>query len=414
MSEIANNNSDFLLSTRGSQRGEKLPGARSSADAAVDGVVDSVPDAESGDTFTALASSRAAPRKLLNHWTPYLLAVGLLSCYLLFFMSLYMAGQIDAAPLSVLASLVCWVGGFVWLVTNSVRALESAQANTTTELIIAFWCNLGIVAIATLLGGDMRLLLLVGVVFGILYTGLQFSERRVRNVMLSSLVAYVCFVALKSTVEPLILEFELLCALGFAVMLFAASLIAREIIRLRQEAQMRAKTLSHALRRVEELAMRDDLTGLYNRRHLLDFVERAIAARERGGPSFALAYCDLDHFKRVNDRFGHECGDRLLQSFAKAASNSVRTNDLVARLGGEEFVLVLVDTDTSDASDIVERLRMRTSALRVSSAEPTYKVTLSSGLASFREGDTVEALLRRADNALYEAKEQGRDRLVRA
>ena len=176
MSEIANNNSDFLMSTRGSQRGEKLPGARSSADAAVDGVVDSVPDAESGDTFTALASSRAAPRKLLNHWTPYLLAVGLLSCYLLFFMSLYMAGQIDAAPLSVLASLVCWVGGFVWLVTNSVRALESAQANTTTELIIAFWCNLGIVAIATLLGGDMRLLLLVGVVFGILYTCLLYTS----------------------------------------------------------------------------------------------------------------------------------------------------------------------------------------------------------------------------------------------
>lgn len=422
MSEIANNNSDFLLPTGGSPRGAHQPGARSSldttgpssVDASVDNALDSAAESGMGETFAALASTAGTPQTLLSHWGRYVLAVGLLSCYLLFFMSLYLADQIDAAPLSVLGSLGCWVGGFVWLVNSSGQASEAGRTNSSADLLIALWCNLGIVAIATLLGGELRLPLLVGVVFGLLYTGLQFSESRVRNVMLSTIVAYVCAVTLKSTSATLVLEFELLCALGFAVMLFASSLIAREIIRLRQQAQVRAKTLSHALRRVEELALRDDLTGLYNRRHLLDFVERAIASCERGGPSFALAYCDLDHFKRVNDRFGHECGDRLLQSFAQAALNSVRTNDLVARIGGEEFVLVLVDTDESDASDIVERLRMRTSALRVSSAEPTYKVTLSSGLASFREGDTVEALLRRADAALYEAKDQGRDRLVRA
>jgi len=118
--------------------------------------------------------------------------------------------------------------------------------------------------------------------------------------------------------------------------------------------------------------------------------------------------------KRVNDRVGHESGDQLVQAFSQAALRSVRTNDLVARLGGEEFVLVLVDADESEASDIVERLRMRTAALRVSSAEPTYSVTLSSGLANYREDDTVASLLRRADEALYQAKEQGRDRLVRA
>jgi len=407
MSELADTNSDFLL--------PPSDALRDTTGSGVQAPVDGETDAQVGESLRALAASSAAtPRRLLSHWGPYLLAFGLLSCYLLFFMSLYLADQFDAAPVSVLAAFICWIGGFVWLVNGSDPTPESSRANATTDLIIALWCNLGIVAIATLLGGEMRLLLLMGVVFGLLYTGLKFSEGRVRTVMLGTLVAYVSSVAIKSTMTPLVLEFELLCALGFTVMLFASSLIAREIIRLRLQARNRAKTLALALRRVEELAMRDELTGLYNRRHLLDVVERAIASHERGGPSFALAYCDLDHFKRVNDRFGHECGDRLLQSFAEAASNSVRTNDLVARMGGEEFVLVLVDTDESHASDIVERLRMRTSALSVSSAEPTFRVTLSSGLASYRAGDTVEALLRRADAALYEAKEQGRDRLVRA
>lgn len=395
MSEIANNTSEFLLSTGTAQHKlQANPGAEPA-------VADS-------------QASAASPQRLLNLWAPYLLAAGLLGCYFLFFMSLYLADLLDATPGSVAGVFTCWVGGFVWLVSSSRTMSTFSRLESRTDLILALWCNLGMVAIATLLGGDMRLLLLVGVVFGLLYTGLQFSEGRVRSVMLGTMVAYVFSVAVKSIFAPLVLEYELICALGFAVMLFAASLIAREIIRLRMQARSRNKKLAEALRRVEELALRDELTGLYNRRHLLDFLERAIATRERGGPSFALAYCDLDHFKRVNDRFGHECGDRLLQSFAQAASNSVRSNDLVARMGGEEFVLVLVDTDEEGASDIVERLRMRTAALRVSSAEPTYKVTVSSGLASYREGDTVEGMLRRADTALYEAKDQGRDRLVRA
>jgi len=402
VSEIANNNADFLLTTGATAQGVLQSNAESAT------------SPMHGDALeSALLAPTAAPGRWLSLWAPYLLAAGLLGCYLLFFMALYLADQFYATPLSVAAAFSCWIGGFVWLVSSSQRQGAVSNQESNNDLLLALWCNLGIVLVATLLGGEMRLLLLVGIVFGLQYVGLQFSESKMRSVMLGTIVAYIVSVAVKSTLVPLSLGFELLCALGFAVMLFAASLITREIIRLRLQAQSRTKTLARALRRVEELALRDELTGLYNRRHLLDFVERAIASRERGGPSFALAYCDLDHFKRVNDRFGHECGDRLLQSFAEAASNSVRTNDLVARMGGEEFVLVLLDTDKADAGDIVERLRMRTQALRVSSAEPTYQVTLSAGLASYGEGDTVERLLRRADTALYEAKEQGRNRMVR-
>ncbi len=366
------------------------------------------------------ASSESEPGRhvsisaLLGIGRHYLLAIGLLSCYLLFFFSLYLADEFHAAPVSVSALFFSWLAVCLVLVRGSSLVSVAEQSTSRTRLLLAIWCNVGVVAAATLVGGEMRLLLLVGVVFGVLYSGLHFSEVRVRTVMVATLLAYGGCVGLKSTSVLMSPEFELLCGLGLAVLLLASSMVAREIVRLRLQARARNRQLAQALRRVEELALRDELTGLYNRRHLLDFVERAIAARERGGSSFALAYCDLDHFKRVNDRFGHECGDRLLQAFAGAASSSVRTNDLVARLGGEEFVLVLMDADEFDACDIVERLRLRTARLGVSSAEPTYRVTLSAGVAIYNEDDTVESILRRADTALYAAKERGRDQLVRA
>ena len=392
ISEVASSNADFLM------RSEVLES----------------PDQTGSRRSFSKGFSGSTGAKLIGVGEQSLLALGLLGSYSLFFFSLYWAGKFDASPVNVALAFAIWLAGCLALLRNTELPANRARSVTRPDLLVALWCNGGIVAVATLLGGEMRLLLLVGVVFGLLYSGLQFSEGRVRSVMLGTMLCYGICVALKSTVTPLVLEFEILCAMGLAVMLFAASLVAREIIRLRAEARARNRQLATALRRVEELALRDELTGLYNRRHFLDFAGRAIAARERGGPSFVLAYCDLDHFKRVNDRFGHECGDRLLKSFSDAASRSVRTNDLVARLGGEEFVLVLVDADESEASDILERLRMRTASLNVSSAEPTYKVTLSAGLASYREDDTVESMLRRADGALYEAKEKGRDRLVRA
>lgn len=391
MSEIANNNTDFLM-----------PGSDPEASVQAKDLLGQTP----------VTGSLAAPPRLLDGGLRFRLAFGLLGGYALFFFSLYLADRIEGSGFTAFAGFGGWLAGCAVLLRSALHAKPSARPVIRIDLLLALWCNAGIVAFATFLGGEMRLEMLIGVVFGLLYSGLQFSEGRVRSVMLFTLLAYAFCVGLKSTLTPLSLEFELLCLLGLCVLLFSASLVSREIIRLRAEAGARNRQLTHALRRVEELALRDELTGLYNRRHLLDYVERAIAARERGGPEFALAYCDLDHFKRVNDRFGHECGDRLLQSFADAALSSVRTNDLVARLGGEEFVLVLVDADESEARDIVERLRMRTASIRVSNAEPTYRITLSSGLTSHREDDTVERILRRADTALYEAKDEGRDRLV--
>ena len=342
----------------------------------------------------------------------YVLAAALTCCYVVFYSALSAAEVISASGSVAIGLFAAWLLGALMIVRWALEIPQLTLSASRLDVLLAIWVNTGVVAAATLAGGDMRLILLVGVVFGVLFSGLHFNESRVRTVLLTTLVSYTGCVILRASFAPLSFEFELLCAFGLAVFLLAASLIAREIIQLRLQARARNRQLAQALRRVEELALRDELTGLYNRRHLLDFVERAVATRERGGPSFTLAYCDLDYFKRVNDRFGHECGDRLLKAFSSAALSCVRNNDLVARLGGEEFVLILVDTDTQRAAEIVERLRMRTANISVSSAEPDYQVTVSAGLATHIENDTVDSILRRADGALYQAKEQGRDQLV--
>ena len=394
MSEVTNNRASFLLGP-----GESGPAAK--AERAIGFV--------GGERRPGVGASGST---LFGIERRYVLALGLVCCYLLFYTVLFAAGNIDASASLATSLFVGWLAGCVTILYG-VRELP--QLNFTgarIDVLLAVWGNLGVLVAATLVGGDMRPALLMGVVFGVLYSGLHLSERHVRTVLLVTLVAYLVAVLLRARFVPLSLEFELLCAVGLAVLLLASSLIAREVIQLRLHARSRNRQLAVALRRVEELALRDELTGLYNRRHLLDFVGRAIAARARGGPSFALAYCDLDHFKLVNDKFGHECGDRFLKAFADAALSCVRTNDLVARIGGEEFVLVLLDADDSMASDIVERLRMRTANIRVASAKPDYQITLSAGLAVHLEDDTVDGILRRADGALYQAKEQGRDRLI--
>lgn len=154
-------------------------------------------------------------------------------------------------------------------------------------------------------------------------------------------------------------------------------------------------------------ASTDPLTGLPNRRVFDAALERLLAS---GGPG-CVAIFDLDHFKAVNDRFGHEGGDRVLTSFAATARSVLRDGDLVARLGGEEFGVLLPGAGREQARAVCERLRLATSAEPVPLAGGPARVTASAGLAEVRSGATAAGLLRAADEALYRAKTSGRDRL---
>ena len=179
-------------------------------------------------------------------------------------------------------------------------------------------------------------------------------------------------------------------------------------------AAARVKQLQDELRgRLDELDLvsrTDLLTGLHNRRHVQEHLTTCAAAARRHGHSLTVLLVDVDHFKRVNDTVGHAGGDRVLQAVAGALSASVRTEDLVGRWGGEEFLLVLPHTDPEAALVLAERLRARVAALRVEIDGRPVPVTVSVGGAGAvgpLEGD----LLTLADRQLYAAKDAGRDRV---
>jgi diguanylate cyclase (GGDEF)-like protein len=160
------------------------------------------------------------------------------------------------------------------------------------------------------------------------------------------------------------------------------------------------------------MAMRDDLTGLYNRRQLMEYLYRQKALADRGTLAFALCYVDLDHFKRVNDLFGHKQGDEVLRAFADIARKVVREEDFVARIGGEEFVMVLTNANLIDAVQVSNRLRRQTQLMMIDPKAPDFAVTASVGVAAYRAREAVEQLMSRADTAMYAAKTQGRNRVV--
>ena len=167
------------------------------------------------------------------------------------------------------------------------------------------------------------------------------------------------------------------------------------------------------LMRARNDAAHDGLTGLANRRSALARLDAEIAQAHRRGQPLTLMTLDLDHFKRVNDDYGHAAGDRVLTEFANVLRESLRLGDLGARIGGEEFIALLPQTEALAALQVAERIREQCEALRVSSDEgAAIQFTISIGLAELSAGDDGAALLARADRALYRAKHSGRNRVV--
>jgi diguanylate cyclase (GGDEF)-like protein len=164
--------------------------------------------------------------------------------------------------------------------------------------------------------------------------------------------------------------------------------------------------------RENQLARTDPLTGLPNRRALEEWGERAMAQSRSRLMSFTVLAIDVDHFKQVNDRFGHKGGDIALRSMAQALTAAVRKEDLVARLGGEEFVVLFWNEGVERTLIAAERIRQIVESLNIFVDDQVINVTVSSGVAVFEADDTLETVLRRADRALYAAKLAGRNRVM--
>jgi diguanylate cyclase (GGDEF)-like protein len=197
-------------------------------------------------------------------------------------------------------------------------------------------------------------------------------------------------------------------ALGYTVngaragvlLVLISTVMGLTVQRLVADLRAREREREGLLERLEDLAHTDPLTGLANRRAWEERLEAALRDAAATGAPLAVALLDLDRFKDLNDTQGHGAGDRLLRELAAGWSGAVRGRDLLARLGGDEFGLLLTDCDEQGALTLVERLR----------ADIPGEHTCSAGVAAWRAGETADALLARADAALYAAKAAGRDR----
>jgi diguanylate cyclase (GGDEF)-like protein len=180
-------------------------------------------------------------------------------------------------------------------------------------------------------------------------------------------------------------------------------------------AAVRTKRLQDQLRKriaeFDRMSRTDALTGLYNRRHLQERFRQADSAALRHDQQLAVIMMDIDHFKRVNDTEGHQGGDDVLREFARRLQGEVREEDVVGRWGGEEFLVILAETDLDGVSASAERIRVAVAGEPFELGDHQIAVTMSAGCAAGPAGDPDD-LVRRADVALYQAKAAGRNRIV--
>jgi diguanylate cyclase (GGDEF)-like protein len=353
----------------------------------------------------------------VNRLTRILLVTAGLIAYALFCASLLSGGQLMKTGSAFALLLGVWVAGCIALLFADAHHVADEydgrfDAGTLT-FSKALWCNLGVVLTAVLVPSLMRLLLLVVPLFGVLYASLHLLRSQMLMIAAITWVGYLVSagsLVLMAWSDP-VLEGKL--ALAFSCMMAVMAYLASEVTALRVAFERRRERLNEAMAQLSEIAMRDELTGLYNRRYIMDVLSRQKGLADRGHLPFTLCYCDLDHFKRINDRYGHQVGDRVLCDFAEVANSVVRSVDFVARLGGEEFLLVLVGADEEVAERVAARLCERTRFLAMIPQDPDYRQTVSVGLAAFQPGERVEDVIQRADRALYSAKARGRDQIVR-
>jgi len=339
----------------------------------------------------------------------YLMAAGtsVLVCLLLILFALLqllpwraaLHGSLAVAVLLVLFYLV-FRTGFNLRFSDPSLAIEQATAAIVTQAYIMYHA------------GPARPALIVLYLMTMLFGVLRLTGGRLMLLALIALAAHGTMLSLLLARDPgmdkrpLLTEFLVLLVV---LPWFAA--MGGYVNRLRLRLSNSHRSLKAAFDRIERLAVRDELTGLYNRRFLMECLARERSRAERLGASFSVCLIDIDHFKSINDAHGHAAGDVLLRELPKLATAGLRTHDIAGRWGGEEFLLVLPGTALEGARVLAERLRSRLERARYDTLGER-QVTATFGVAEYARGEELSALLARADAALYAGKARGRNQVV--
>ncbi len=314
-------------------------------------------------------------------------------------------------------SLVAWSSFLVLglaLVYVAIRSGWSEKfadpALTATQIV------LGIIVVewAYVICGPVRSVALYPLLLIFTFGAFSLSSRRLARLTAFALVSLVACVAARhvlsfgadwSLSNP-DLRLDVTNVLMVTILLPALSLVASRLSALRFRLRSQRAELTEALRLLQVVAVRDELTGLSNRRHMQERLEEERSRFERTAHGFSIAVIDLDHFKDINDACGHAGGDEVLRRFAREAQTTLRGADVLGRWGGEEFLLLLPETSAEQAQLCVERLLARIRALPTPTGVP---LSFSAGVTGHRQEDSLAETIARADQAMYAAKGAGRN-----
>jgi len=335
-----------------------------------------------------------------------------------------------------LATLSAWLGHSTIVTAASVfllagivvtnvffMALSRIKSNipATTRMLAFYQAVLGISWTTAYFffsqgAGDLVLgMYMTVLMFAVFYL----STRSLLMLAGAAIGAHALMIVIKTLSTPALVQ-PLADAMRFLVLIAISAWVymyARKLRDLRYELQYRNEELQNVVERVTRIAEEDHLTKSFNRRRIMEMLAREKAGADRSGDPFSILLFDLDHFKTVNDRFGHLVGDQILTDFATRVKRELRGMDTVnstepkrtfGRYGGEEFLAILPGTDADGAELCAERIR---SVIAGHEFRDRYNITVSVGVAQYKLGETVPQLLSRADEALYQAKRDGRNRV---
>ena len=340
------------------------------------------------------------------------------ACLLMAFCILAMQ-LVAAAGLAEAGPVHWWSAGSAACVLLSFALIRSGltrdwhdPAFTLAQITYAITSNAVAYVIAGHARGIVPPILAVVMMFGVF--GL--SPRQIRGLLAYGLAAFAVAGTVVQWGRPHDSPPPALAAIYMLIVvmvLLASTALALRVHAMRERLQRHRRELAQALEQIRELATRDELTGLPNRRYMLEMMRLEGLRVRRSHQPLLMAQLDLDHFKAVNDTHGHAGGDLALQAFARTVVASVRATDILARWGGEEFVLLMDNTMAEDGAQLLERVRAAVAAMPVAlPGGAALHLTVSVGAAQLHTDETPVALLQRADAALYAAKRQGRDRVV--
>ena len=259
--------------------------------------------------------------------------------------------------------------------------------------------------------GAARGIFLIVILMIFMFGVFRLSAREFMQIALIVFIAYVAIVwpVVTSQSNSNDANLAILYGIVLLVVLPWFAMMGGYIGRLRHQLHKSINELESS----QAIAVRDDLTGAYNRRYLMGALHKEKSRSDRGGEPFSVCLIDIDYFKQVNDTKGHLVGDQVLKHLTVAIQADVRTTDFFGRFGGEEFLLALSETSLTGACSYAERVRQKVEQLRFAEIDPALRITVSIGVTQYRPREEISTALNRADMALYDAKARGRNKVMR-